>query len=930
MHGSKCFNLGLAADQTIVTSQKLESDGEVDSKRGMGAGASGSQHVNRRPSQEIASERGGDSVTDEMPGRACPNMNPGDDGEILGDNEPMTNGGYQDDSEAWDGLQVRPAFETEATQLSPTRMLELDSSPLPPPASGSSADVGPRTFAAHWSSQGARARAATTSPDQVSINGNSTGIRDVEGTGPVAKPSASVTIDSPFMPMPSSSKEPGDGHRPHPTGRTVSTPVLRRRSSVPKDSGQARDNTTFSTKQRKPVPSLRFQDKKAGSRLFAVDDPEPSPILNSIPIPPLSLPTYLQLELSSLHPSPMYIHRSATSDFPYESSSVKLERLMNFLLLPPQLEQVLGFGVLACLDSWLYSFTILPLRFLKALSLLSSSWSHNIIAEAIFIGSFVYTGLGRLWQRKWQASFIKSPKMKHPKHHDSDEEADKAFMPALNFSDASNAMHAKSEFKASSRQSSVRRHQRNKSTPSTLLPDHKADILKGSLIALTCMIMMYFDPSRMYHGIRGQAAIKLYVIYNVLEVCDRLFSALGQDVLECLLSKETLERKSDGHSKVLRPFGLFVLALVYNLIHATALFYQVITLNVAVNSYSNALLTLLTSNQFVEIKSTVFKKFEKDNLFQITCADVVERFQLWLMLTIIACRNIVETGSLMPTSSSSDTSDISAFLPKAFTLELIPFLSGQVIGPYLIVLGSEMLVDWLKHAYITKFNMTKPAIYGRFLDVLCKDYYSNAFATQNLTRRLGLPVIPLACLFIRASVQTYHMFLATRLPSPIPSPPTSAAASISVAIPTALFPDSFSSFLNNILPDTPTHIPFTTISPDALLTLLTSALAFLLFYLTLLAFKLLLGMALLHFARTRYQNMKEREERSFHAEGRRVGGWGGVEVDEDIKRWIYADAPDGLKKSREGELQARKRAAAEGGGELSNVDRYSMVAKRIW
>lgn len=43
-------------------------------------------------------------------------------------------------------------------------------------------------------------------------------------------------------------------------------------------------------------------------------------------------------------------------------------------------------------------------------------------------------------------------------------------------------------------------------------------------------------------------------------------------------------------------------------------------MNVAVNSYDHALLTLLVSNQFVEIKGSVFKKFEKDNLFQITCA----------------------------------------------------------------------------------------------------------------------------------------------------------------------------------------------------------------------------------------------------------------------------------------------------------------------
>ena len=219
---------------------------------------------------------------------------------------------------------------------------------------------------------------------------------------------------------------------------------------------------------------------------------------------------------------------------------------------------------------------------------------------------------------------------------------------------------------------------------------------------------------------------------------DRLFGALGQDVLECLFSENVLERGPDGRSKLLRPFWMFVLALVYNCIHATALFYQVVTLNVAVNSNSNALLTLLMSNQFVEIKSTVFKKIEKDNLFQMTCADIVERFQLWLMLTIIALRNIVEVGGLsinfgaasVPGASTVPHGNATGvplrrggILPKSFTL--IPQWSGQVLSPFLLVLGSEMLVDWIKHAYINKFNNTKPAIYGRFLDVLAKDYYSN-------------------------------------------------------------------------------------------------------------------------------------------------------------------------------------------------------------
>lgn len=54
--------------------------------------------------------------------------------------------------------------------------------------------------------------------------------------------------------------------------------------------------------------------------------------------------------------------------------------------------------------------------------------------------------------------------------------------------------------------------------------------------------------------------------------------------------------------------------------HTLVLFFQMVTLNVAVNSYSNALLTLLISNQFVEIKGSVFKKFEKENLFQLSCS----------------------------------------------------------------------------------------------------------------------------------------------------------------------------------------------------------------------------------------------------------------------------------------------------------------------
>lgn len=81
--------------------------------------------------------------------------------------------------------------------------------------------------------------------------------------------------------------------------------------------------------------------------------------------------------------------------------------------------------------------------------------------------------------------------------------------------------------------------------------------------------------------------------------------------------------------------------------------------------------------------------------------------------------------------------------------------------------------------------------------------------------------------------------------------------------------------------------------------------------------------------------MKERETVSTQTEGRRVGGWGIVEVDDDKRRWIYRDDPDGLKrmKEREGGIVPKdkeKQTGGQGSDGLEGVMRYSMVAKRIW
>lgn len=736
-----------------------------------------------------------------------------------------------------------------------------------------------------------------------------------------------------------------EAHRPRPIlgTRAASSPVITRRNTV-----QGQRPPTSGT-DRKPILNIKTKesDYATGSSAPATSDFLPrqktsqtstSAANAALPLPPLSLPTYLHLELSSDRPSPLFIHRNPAYDIPYESSSVKFERLLNFLLVPHQLERVLLFGTLACLDAWLYNFTILPLRFIKAAGVLGNWWLQSFARELRDLAYFVYTGLGRfIARRRVNESSKPSPKpLQHTvsgqkQQHTTWYPEEQLRSPPNRVGSTRNGM----------------RHRRTRSVPSALLPNHKHDILHGLLIVLSCWILVHFDASRMYHSIRGQAAIKLYVIYNVLEVGDRLFSALGQDVLECLFSKETLERKPNGRSKVIRPFWIFTLALVYNVIHATMLFYQVVTLNVAVNSYSNALLTLLMSNQFVEIRGTVFKKFEKENLFQMVCADVVERFQLWLMLLIIALRNIAEAGGLSlgrplgSLASSAATSGANstdspltvALLPQAFTL--IPKFTGQVLGPFLIVLGSEMLVDWLKHAYINKFNAVKPTIYARFLDVLAKDYYSHAFADQNLTKRIGLPVLPLSCLFMRAAVQTYHMFLAAHVPLPLPSSvstatsiavesvressaaTTAALARVDVIIRRALGRSSFGGGVS--------HTSWMW-NADDMIALTTMILFFSILYLFLLAFKLVLGMTLLQFARSRYRGMMEREQEKYDVDSRRIGPWGAIEMRDDTKKAVNAeDTSVGVSKREQGRGTKTKKDVP-----LDAVQRYMMVAKRIW
>uniref|UniRef100_A0A665T3N3 Transmembrane anterior posterior transformation protein 1 homolog n=1 Tax=Echeneis naucrates TaxID=173247 RepID=A0A665T3N3_ECHNA len=261
-----------------------------------------------------------------------------------------------------------------------------------------------------------------------------------------------------------------------------------------------------------------------------------------------------------------------------------------------------------------------------------------------------------------------------------------------------------------------------------LQPAQVCDVLKGFIMVLCYSMMSYVDYAMMYHLIRGQSVIKLYIIYNMLEVADRLFSSFGQDILDALYWTATEPKeKKRAHIGVIPHFFM---AVLYVFLHAILIMVQATTLNVAFNSHNKSLLTIMMSNNFVEIKGSVFKKFEKNNLFQMSNSDIKERFTNYILLLIVCLRNMEQF--------SWNPDHLWVLFPDV-----------------LMVIASEVAVDIVKHAFITKFNDISADVYGEYRASLAFDLVSsrqkNAYTdySDSVSRRMGFIPLPLALLLIR-------------------------------------------------------------------------------------------------------------------------------------------------------------------------------------
>ncbi|KAG9150754.1 hypothetical protein Leryth_002915 [Lithospermum erythrorhizon] len=257
----------------------------------------------------------------------------------------------------------------------------------------------------------------------------------------------------------------------------------------------------------------------------------------------------------------------------------------------------------------------------------------------------------------------------------------------------------------------------------------------GCLLVMACgvTLMQQIDISMIYHMIRGQGTIKLYVVYNVLEIFDRLFQNFVGDVMQTVFnSANGLAHSAPENTWNALPRFVSdeVLAIVSSIIHSFILLVQAITLSTCIVAHNNALFTLLLSNNFAEIKSNVFKRFSKDNVHSIVYSDSIERFHICAFLLFVLAQNLLEAEGPW----------FKNFLSNALYVYLC-----------------EVFVDIIKHSFVAKFNDIKPIAFSEFLEDLSNQTL-NKLTDPGKRKLIFVPLAP-ACVVLRVLRPVYAAHL---------------------------------------------------------------------------------------------------------------------------------------------------------------------------
>lgn len=222
----------------------------------------------------------------------------------------------------------------------------------------------------------------------------------------------------------------------------------------------------------------------------------------------------------------------------------------------------------------------------------------------------------------------------------------------------------------------------------------QGDVIRLTLLLLNVgLITLFFDVSKVYHYIRGESFLKLYVIFNMLEMFERWWRSLGVDLFDWVMAS----LHQPWWSWTETSLGLkYVAMLGYCFLHSTMHYTRVLLLNVAINTSSNQIFMIIITNNFGEIKSTVFKRYAESALFPIVASDIVERFYLLCDIMFVLTRL-----SISPQTGS--------------------YSNWEMWSWFCWLVCLEILTDWVKFALIAKFSELKAETLEIYRDVLIAD-----------------------------------------------------------------------------------------------------------------------------------------------------------------------------------------------------------------
>jgi transmembrane anterior posterior transformation protein 1 len=246
------------------------------------------------------------------------------------------------------------------------------------------------------------------------------------------------------------------------------------------------------------------------------------------------------------------------------------------------------------------------------------------------------------------------------------------------------------------------------------------------LIRLTTLIFCvsifheYVDFSVYYHYLRAQSLLKLYFLFNMLEIFERLVRSWGTDIEESLSASLTSSGAPDEQSSsILTSLGF----VFYVIIHSAMHFCRLLLISVSLVSGDSSMFMIVVTNNFAEIKGTVFKKYDQKAMYGVFASDIVERVNLFFDVFFVLI------GIL--------TSPQTRRLPIQ-----------EVIWWCVVILTIEILTDWIKYPSLMKFNKIETSSFMDYNRTHCEDIVNSSTTSTLITQRMSFQSLPIAVLLV--------------------------------------------------------------------------------------------------------------------------------------------------------------------------------------